>query len=182
MISTMKKLTLIILITSLMAGCTSKELSREEASKIIKKEMKFPQVVDYDIYCSDPVFVRKVIDAGLEEEGFVIVERTQKLKDLGNPLISFTEKAKAHLLPTPEKDKKADIQKVKLADEDLVNVTSIKTSIGGKQAVAEYTTAFKNVSRFSSLTNKDYDHPDTHIAYFTLYDDGWRLEGNKKQN
>lgn len=172
----MKKLTFIILIAGLLAGCTSKELNREEAFRIIKQEMQYPKVVDYDIFCSDPAMLKKVIDAGLEERGLVTVQRTQKFKDIGKPLIEFTEKAKPHLLPTPEKDKKTDIQKVKIADEELVEVTSIQTTAGGKQAVAEYTTAYKNVSGFSSLTNKDYNQPDTHKAYFALYDDGWRLE------
>ena len=176
MLSIMKKLILIILMAGLIAGCSPKELSREEASRIIQKEMQYPKVVDYDIYCSDPAMLRKVIDAGLEEKGLVTVQRTQKLKDIGKPLIEFTDKAKANLLSTPEKDKEIHIQKVKIADEEFVNVTGIQTSEGGKNAVAEYTTAYKNVNGFSSLINKDYNKPDTHKAYFVLYDDGWRLE------
>jgi hypothetical protein len=31
------------------------------------------QVVGYDIFCSDPTFVSKVINSGLEEKGLVIV-------------------------------------------------------------------------------------------------------------
>jgi hypothetical protein len=172
----MKKLTIIIFIAGLMSGCSSKELSREEASEIIKKEMQFPKVVEYDILCGDPVYARKVIDAGLEEQGLVTVQRTQKLKDVGQPLISFTDKAKPYLLPTPEKDKKFEIQKVKIADEKFENVTGIQMSGGGKNAVAEYTTVYKNISDFSALINRDYNKPDTLKAYFDLYDDGWRLE------
>lgn len=175
----MKKLTIIILIAGIISGCSSKELGREEASGIIKKEMQFPKVVDYDILCGDPVYARKVIDAGLEEQGLVTVQRTQKLQDIGKPLISFTDKAKPFLLPTPEKDKEFEIQKVKIADEEFVNVTGIQMSEGGKNAVAEYTTTYKNVSDFSTLINRDYNKPDTNKAYFTLYDDGWRLEKKK---
>lgn len=175
----MKKLLLIILIAGLITGCSSKELSREEASRIIKQEMQYPKVVDYDIYCSDPAMLRKVIDAGLEEQGLVTLRRTQKLQDIGKPLIAFTDKAKPHLLPASEKDKKVDIQKVKIADEEFVNVTGIQMSEGGKNAIAEYTTVYKNVNGFSSLTNKNYNQPATHKAYLALYDDGWRLEKKK---
>ncbi len=175
----MKKLTLIILIAGLLASCSSKELSREDASRIIKQEMQYPKVVDYDIYCSDPAMLRKVIDAGLEEKGLVTVQLTQKLKDIGKPLIEFTDKAKSNFLPTPEEDKKINIQKVKIADEEFVDVTGIQMSDGGKNAVAEYTTAYKNVSDFSGLINRNYNQPDTSKAYFTLYDDGWRLEKKK---
>jgi len=65
---------------------------------------------------------------------------------------------------------------VKIADEELVAVTSIQTMEGGKQAVAAYTTAYKNISGFSALTKTDYNKPATHKAYFVLYDDGWRLQ------
>ena len=107
----MKKLTIIFLIVSLMGGCTSKkELSKEEASKIIKQDNQYPRVIDYEIYCSDPVYATKIIDAGLEEQGLVTVQRNQKIKDVGKPLIEFTDKAKPYLLPTPEKDKKMDIE------------------------------------------------------------------------
>lgn len=46
-------------------------------------------MVDYDIYCGDPEFARKVLDAGLEAQGLVTVQQTQKLSEVGNPLIRF---------------------------------------------------------------------------------------------
>ncbi len=176
----MKRLTIIFLMTCLINGCTSKEkLSREEAFRIIKESMKYPIVIDYDIYCSDPEFAKRAIDKGLEKEGLVTVKRTQKLGDAGKPLVEFTGKAQPYLLPTPEKDKAIHVQKVKLADEDLVEVTGIKTTEDGKQAVAEYTTAYKNVSGFSALTDINFNKTTTRKANFALYDDGWKAE--KKQ-
>jgi hypothetical protein len=176
----MKKLTIIFLMTCLIKGCTSKEeLSREEASRIIKESMKYPIVIDYDIYCSDPEAAKKVIDAGLEKEGLVTVQRTQKLSDAGKPLIEFTSKAQSYLLPTAERDKAIHVQKVKLADEDFIEVTGIKTMEDGKKAVAEYTTAYKNVSGFSALTDINFNQSHTRKANFALYDDGWKAE--KKQ-
>ncbi len=176
----MKKLFVITCAASLLiAGCASKELSREEALKIIKQNNQYPKVIDYDIYCSDPAVAKEVIDAGLEKEGLVTVQRTQKLGDVGKPLIQFTSKAQSYLLPTPEKDKAIHVQKVKLADEDLVEVTGIKTMEDGKQTVAEYTTAYKNISSFSALTDINFNKTATHKVNFTLYDDGWRLEKKK---
>ena len=172
----MKKLTIIFLIASLMGGCTSKkELSKEEASKIIKQDKQYPRVIDYEIYCSDPVYAKKVIDAGLQEQGLVTVQHNQQIKDVGKPLIKFTDKAKPYLLPLSEDDKKTDIQKVKIADEELVDVTNIQTIEEGKKAIAEYTTAYKNINGFSALT-KINNQSATHKAYFSLFDDGWKLE------
>ncbi len=173
----MKTLTVVLLSAFLIAGCTSKdELSREKAFSLIKEAMKYPRVIDYDIYSADPEFAKMAIDKGLEKEGLVSVQRTQKLGDVGKPLVEFTSKVQPYLLPTPEKEKAIHVQKVKLADEDLVEVTDIKTMEDGKQAVAEYTTAYKNVSSFSALTDINFNKTATHQANFTLYDDGWRLE------
>lgn len=173
----MKILTVVLLSAFLIVGCTSKEeLSREKASSLIKGAMKYPRVIDYDVYTADPEFAKMAIDKGLEKEGLVTVQRTQKLGDVGKPLVEFTSKAQPYLLPTPDKQKAIHVQKVKLADEDLVEVTGIKTMEDGKQAVAEYTTAYKNVSGFSALTDINFNKPATHKANFALYDDGWRLE------
>jgi hypothetical protein len=173
----MKILTIVLLATFLITGCTSKkELSREEAARLIKEGMKYPRVIDYDAYSSDPEFAKMAIDKGLEKEGLVTVQRTQTMGDVGKPLVEFTSKAQPHLLPTPEKDKAIHVQKVKLADEDFVEVTGITTTEDGKQAVAEYTTAYKNVSGFAPLTDIDFNKTNTRKASFTLYDDGWKLE------
>lgn len=173
----MKILTIVLLATSLIAGCTSKkELSREEAATLIKEDMKYPRVIDYDAYSSDPEFAKLAIDKGLEKEGLVTVQRTQKMGDVGKPLVEFTSKAQPYLLPTPEKEKAIHVQKVKLADEDFVEVKGITTTEDGKHATAEYTTAYKNVTGFAPLTDINFNKTNTRKASFTLYDDGWKLE------
>lgn len=84
----MKKLAIILSTAWLLfQSCDSKqELSREEALSQIKQERKYPGVLDYDIYCGDPKYSSKVLDAGLESEGLVTVQQTQKLVDAGKPL------------------------------------------------------------------------------------------------
>lgn len=171
------KILLVLYSILILAGCTSKkELSREEAFKLLQQEKHYPKVIDYDISRSDPTAAKKVLNAGLESAGLVIVQRTQKLGDVGKPLISFTEKAQPYLLETPEKDKVLDVQKVKIADTDLVEVTGVKTESDGKNAVVEYATAYKNVTPFSALTTINFNQRTTHKARFSLFDDGWRLE------
>jgi hypothetical protein len=174
----MKKLAVIFAIPCLLLqACDSKqELSREEALSKIKQERKYPGALDYDIYCGDPKYGRKVLDAGLESDGLVAVQRTQKLVDAGKPLIGFTTKAQDYLLPTPPEDKSSLIQKVKLADEDVVEVTNIRTNESRNKAVVEYSTAFKNVTPFAKLTTVDFDKIKTNKAYFALGDEGWKLE------
>ena len=174
----MKKLAVLLSITCLLfEACNSKqELSREEALSQIKKERNYPKVIDYDVYCGDPKYSNKVLDAGLEAEGLVTVQRTQKLVDAGKPLIGFTAKADVFLLPTPPQDKNSLIQKVKLADVDVVEVTNIRKNESGNKAVVDYTTTFKNVTPFAKLTTADFSKTKANKAYFALGDEGWKLE------
>ncbi len=173
----MKIFAKVFIVCFIVAGCTSnQELSKEDAFKILQQEKQFPKIIDFDIFCSDPEFARKAIDKGLEGQGLVKVKRTFKLGDEGKPLIEFTEKAKPYLLPVSEEDKKMDVQKVKIADEDIVEVKSIQTIEEEKRAVVEYTTAYKNISGFSTLRKMDYSKPTIQKANFVLTDEGWKLE------
>lgn len=174
----MKKLTILLSIICLaIAGCNSKkELTREEAFRLIQRGKGYPKTIDYDLYCGDPKYAKQVIDAGLETMGFVSVERTQKLGEVGNPLIHLTDKAKPYLLPTPASDQSGNIQKIKVADEDLIEVTGVNTGTSGKDAVVEYKTAYKNLTPFSVLVGTNFKQQATRKANFTLYDDGWKLE------
>lgn len=174
----MKKLTAILLsISFFIISCSKKELSREEAAVLIKKEMKYPKTFDFEINRVDPVQARRVLEAGLEEEGLLTVQRSQKLKDIGKPLIHFTSKAQPFFLSKPNENPEK-VQTVKLADEEFAAITGIKASNDGKSAVVEYITEYKNITPFADLVNHDLTKPETHKAYFSLYDDGWRLEKN----
>jgi hypothetical protein len=61
-----KSILCLTLYSALIAGCTSKELNREEAFKLLQRGKHYPQLLDYDIYCGDPQHAKKVMDAGLE--------------------------------------------------------------------------------------------------------------------
>lgn len=173
----MYKLMVMMAICLALAGCTSKkELSREEAFQLLKKEMGYPKVYPYDIFCADPEYAKKVTDAGLENEGLLSVKRTRKISELGQPLVEFSGKATPYLLTTSEADKKANIRKVKLADEELIAVTGVTTSDDGKKAEAKYIVGYKNITPFASLVRTDLQKQSSRTAYLTLSDDGWRLE------
>ncbi|HEY0054298.1 MAG TPA: hypothetical protein VGB63_02985 [Pedobacter sp.] len=165
----------------LMPGCSEKELDREKAMAILQQDGHYPRAVEYYIFCGDSQHASRVINAGLEDEGMVKIKHRVKLGDVGKePIVSFTEKAKPYLLETSEEDQKSRIQKVKLADEELVEVTGILLDASGKTATVEYTTSFKNVTPFAKLMKTDYTKTANHQATFSQYDDGWRWERKKK--
>ncbi len=159
-----------------LSSCSSSELSRPNALELIKKEYKYPITTDWAIFTGDPAHAKKLLDAGLEQEGYVVVQRTQKMKDTGKPWISFTDKATQFLLPIKEEDKKYAIQKVRTGEEDIIAITGIKMLSKGRKAVVEYTTQYEQLTPFAVLAHLQANKPNTRTAYFSLYDDGWRVE------
>ena len=65
---------------------------------------------------------------------------------------------------------------LKIAEEELMEVTGITTAEDGKIAVAEYTTAYKNQTPFSSLSKIKLNEKASKKAKFFLHDDGWKLK------
>lgn len=132
-----------------------------------------PGPMDHSIFLAEPEQARIALSSNLDEDGFLNVKQDAA----GNTLVEFTEKAKPYLLPTSEDDRAMHIQKVKLADEDLVEVTGIQTSTDGKTAIVEFTTALQNFTPLNDLLSRKLTEKKAgNKVNFTLYDDGWHLE------
>ncbi|SDM97982.1 hypothetical protein SAMN05421813_13142 [Daejeonella rubra] len=174
----MKKIMNLFMAVVLFAACSSDKLDRQTALKLLQDKKAYPKVLDEEIYTADPQDAKRILDSGLEKEGLLKVQRTQKLVDIGSPLISFTDKAKPYLLPVSNEDKKSKVQRVKIAEEVLEEISGIQMLDGEKRAVVEYKTSFKDITPFSPLSTLKLNEKNTRKAYFSLYDDGWRLEEN----
>jgi len=165
----------VILFLQLLIGCHSNDLSRDKALALIKKEFPYPTVKGYYLFLGDPATTPKVTAASLDTSYYTIVVR--KVPFSHENLIVLTDKSKPFLLPVEEKERADLINRVRTADEDIISVTGIKMLADGKKAIVDYTTQYKNLTPFSVLdksliAGKDNDQK----AYFSLYDDGWRLE------
>ncbi|WP_207428928.1 hypothetical protein [Pedobacter sp. SYSU D00535] len=171
----MKNILTCLLPIFIIVSCSSEKLDREKALKLLQESHQ-SQSATYNIFVSDPMYAKRMLDAGLESEGLLTVQRTQSLGDAGKPLITFTERGKTYLVPQTEEDKKDNIQRVKIADEAIEEVTGIQMSDGDKKAVVEYTTSYKNVTPFAKLSKRKLDEKGSHKANFVLYDDGWRMQ------
>lgn len=175
----MKNILLITLTSLIFLGCKKQELKEKEALSILKKELSFPKTIDYDVFCSDPDQARKILSTDLEEKEWVIVHKTQKLKDSGRPLITFTKKAKPYLLPTPEEYKKLDIQKVKIAEVELDEIINIYYNEDLNLTEVEYTTRLQKVSPFSILVKVNINKKEYQKVYFSFSDQTWQLVKGK---
>src|SRR5690606_17822602 len=86
----MKNILTILISILILASCSPEEkLNKETALKILKENQVYPKTNTYSIFITAPAFAKRMIDAGLEEEGLLTVRRTQKLIEVGEPLIVF---------------------------------------------------------------------------------------------
>lgn len=169
----MKSILTLCIVALLLTSCESKEkLDRETALSILKEENTYPKPITEDIYIADPVDAKRLLDAGLEDVGLITVQRTQSLNDVGEPLISFTEKAEEYLLPVNDEK----IQQVKIADEVIEEVTGIQMEDGGNRAVVEYKTTFANITPFLKLSKLNVEEENVRMVDLVLYNDGWRVD------
>lgn len=170
----MKTVSILGLAIFLLASCSQVKLEKEEAASTIRAAKNYPKVYEYEINTTDPASAKKLLDAGLEAEGWITVDKTQKLKDVGKPIVHFTDKAKPYLIRI---DKKYDnVQVVKVADMDLVEVTGIQFQEDNKSATVEYTVAYKNITPFAKLLKRDLYAKETQVANLSYFDTGWKLD------
>ncbi len=88
----MKKLFAIVGLFLLFTACAQKELDKETALKILQEQEGYPKTIDIDVFVGDPAFAKRLLDAGLEKDGYVKIAHTQKLIDVGQPIFFFYRK------------------------------------------------------------------------------------------
>jgi hypothetical protein len=170
----MKKIDLLGIAILLVTACNQPSLQKEEAATVIRAAKSYPKVYEYDVNMADPASAKKILDAGLENDGLVTVDKTQKLKDAGQPIVHFTDKAKPYLIRIDEKYN--NVQVVKVADMDLGEITGIQMNDDKKGATVEYTVVYKNITPFAKLMQRDISKTETQRASLSLFDTGWKVD------
>lgn len=173
----MKTVGVIGFVIFFLAACSEPKLGNEEAASVIRAAKNYPRVYEYDINMTDPASAKKLLDAGLEEDGWITVDKTQKLKDAGQPIVHFTEKAKPYLIRIDEKYN--NVQVVKVADMDLGEVTGIQLQDDNKSATVEYTVVYKDITPFAKLMKRDLSEKEVQRANLSYFDTGWKLDSKR---
>ena len=173
----MKKLFLIFMIIPVMGCQTNQKPDKETVLKIINDDLNFPRTIDYEIFCSDPAHAKKLLNLKLDTTGMVTIQKTQKLKDIGSPLISFTEAAQPYLIQPTEKQRKLDIQKVKIAEETIDNIKLGNRSESNEKTTipVTYTVICTHITPFSALMKRDLSKTITRSATLLFIDRKWKL-------
>jgi len=160
----------------LLTGCSTNSLNQDKVKQLLQEANAYPKVIDYNVFCGDDVTVQKVLANGLEKDGYVTAQVDHTSADIGQPLVRFTEKSKPYFLPTSDTAKSINVQKVKLADEQLFEINKITINAEGNRALVEYTTAMENLTPFVVMLDYEMRTKQTRETYFAKTDAGWEWE------
>ncbi|WP_163397378.1 hypothetical protein [Flavobacterium fluviatile] len=169
---TLLKIALVVLL--LFISCQKKELDSKTAENMIIKKYKYPSAIDFEVFCSDPIHARRMLESGLEEKGLVKIMKTREFKDRDKPLIEFTALSKNFLLETTLEEREYKIQKVKIGTKKFDKIIQIAAETNDNRiAVAEYNVKY-DMNAFGVLW-PGLPAEKKEKAYFTFSDNGWQL-------
>nr|WP_294899677.1 hypothetical protein [uncultured Pedobacter sp.] len=173
----MKNLSYLFVSILLFTACGAKDLDKETALKLLQEQKDYPRTIETDIYVADPVDATKLFKSDLEKEGYVKIAHTQKLADIGKPIITFTDKAKPYLIPQTAKDKKNNIQRVKVAQEFIIEIVNVKKEDDGKSALVKYKSLLKGKTPFFVVSGIEKEDEKVVKVEFLRDDNGWEIKG-----
>ncbi|MRX46948.1 hypothetical protein [Pedobacter puniceum] len=150
----MKKQFIFLLSIIFLLGCDSNSISKEDALKLLSQQENYPKQIDYEIYLADPIDANKLIDVGLEKDGYVKIDMSQNILELGSPLISFTEKAKPYLIKQTENDLKQKVQRVKIGREVINEIHHYEKVKSEKSIKVDYQITFRETTPFTLLSKR----------------------------
>lgn len=163
---------LIILLSVLFSLSCRNNTDHEMFMSLLQKEMRFPKIVELDLFCNDLNYTKNLVLNDLESEGWINIEKKRKQGNIDSPLITFTDKAIPFLLPRSEIERTIGIQKIRIAEENLDEIINIQFDIESNSTVIEYTTVYRNITPFASLLNLKEKDKKTKSSRFVF------LEGN----
>jgi len=168
----MKNLCYLLISIILFTACSSKDLDKETVLKLLQEQKDYPKTIETYIYIADPVDATKLFKSDLEKEGYVKIAHTQKLADVGQPIITFTDKAKPYLIPQTAKDKKNNIQRVKVAEEFIEDDISIELE-DENTAFVNYKTCYINKTPFYIVSGISGKVEDVKKVKFIRQENEW---------
>ena len=201
----MKKAFFFLSIIMLIVTSCKKHLKREDAKNQIIAAEHYPVIADYDfpkeftkdfVNESDQVVAtvgeddwekEKAIIEEFEKSGLIKFEQTSQRKEIPGLFfnrppgfqtwtsvkVTLTDIGKKYLINESD-----DKFKVKLWETNIINISGIQEMEQEKGAKVDYSIKNANITPFGeNFSNKDEIVQKT--AYFSRYDDGWRLTRNQ---
>jgi len=191
----------VLFLIGIMMAVTScqKHLNREDAKRMIASSKSYPVTQSYEIVKS---FVENMHTEG---NGVTIVLGEDEFKAKKNAIMQFEASGLVKLIKVPQRKEsssfllgttirtwtkveitltefgnnylireKPNSFLVKLWETDIHEITGIREMGDGKTILVDYTVSNKNVTPFGAIFN-DKNKITQQSIYFSLYDDGWRI-------
>lgn len=168
-------------LSAIVIGCGPKQLDSSEVKRLLEEAKVYPAVVALTLFCNDTDTAILVDEKGLTGLGLVTAQFAHTHSDMGQPLIHFTDAAEQYLLPTSDTLKSFDEQKVRVAEERFNEVTEIRYSEDGRNALVTYTTIMINITPFAVMYPQSLEGEHGRQAFFTLTDNGWQWDKKVKK-
>lgn len=167
-----------LLVLNLFISCQNKELDSKIAENMIIKKYKYPNVIDFEVFCNDPVHAKRMQDLGLEEKGLVKIVKVREFKDSDKPLIEFTPLSKNFLLEATTEEREFKIQKVKIGVKNFDKIIQIIAETEDRRiAVVEYN--IRNEMNQFGVLWPGFPFEKKEKAYFVYSDNGWQIIDRK---
>jgi len=196
----MKNLLPLILLLALINISCQKHLEREDAKSMIAINKGYPIQKNFEIsksYIKDVNTEGRGVTAIIGDDQFKETEKainqfaslgllnlveTQKREETTQFLfgttvrtwtivkVSITDEGKKYLIQDNDKS-----YRVKLWETDIVEITGIQEMKESKSAKVDYTISNKSITPFGDCFG-DKNQVTSLSAYFSLYDDGWRIQ------
>ncbi|WP_374163540.1 hypothetical protein [Arcticibacter sp. MXS-1] len=173
----MKRAILLLIPVFLAISCKQNKLDNAQALQLLRESKRYPQTLTADINPADPNLVSSLTNTRLEKAGLIEIHEAMSLGEMGQAQIIFTKKAAPYLIPPSDQDQQAGIQRVKIADEVLLSVTSVTTTDDNRKAIANYVTTYRNITPFSVLSPiKVNTQEHKKEAHFSFVGEKWQLD------
>jgi hypothetical protein len=161
-----------------LTSCSNENLTKSEVEKIFKEKKVYPHVVEARIFINEESSVKKIAETGLDEEGYLTVQLTHTVADIGQSLVHFTDKAKPYLISKGDSIESTEIQLIRVAEENFKEVKDIQYLKDGTEAVVDYTVKVENITPFAVLLAVPLNDVQTYRTTFNHTENGWEWNGN----
>jgi len=157
-----------IILAFLSVGCASDTLDRSKAGSIIADFYDYP-IIEIVTIGDDGIGEPSDLESQLIDEGYMIREASKVKVGTFNYLL--TEKGKTY---RTSEDSDGSFNMIG-SDLTFHEVTGIRTLVGEKKAIVDFTEKRSNITAFGEISeHKDPDFVEKQVS-MELYDDGWRI-------
>ncbi|MFA0960291.1 hypothetical protein AB9P05_00645 [Roseivirga sp. BDSF3-8] len=165
-------LSLSCLLICLLAGCQSgAEEKATDFHTLISEAYNYPRPILHSLYLTDPRNAKKLMDAGLEEQGYVTIRKKLTMAEAGKPLITFTPEGEKFIHSTDQ----ANPNRVEViaATLTLKEINAFEMNDKQDRLTFSYTVEITDETPFAFLSKPRWSKDMNRKGYFEKVEGKW---------